>query len=116
MHELSVVFNVIDTCEKVAEENNVTDIMSVTLRIGKVSTVIPGMLVDCWNWAVKKTEVLKDAELKVEEIPAITWCEDCKKEYDTIEHGKICPHCGSPNTFLLQGNEFEIKEIAVAED
>ena len=23
---------------------------------------------------------------------------------------EICPYCGSPNTFLVTGNQFEIKE------
>lgn len=38
--------------------------------------------------------------------------DDCKSEYNTIEHGKICPNCGSEHTYLLKGNEFMIKEIA----
>ena len=54
---------------------------------------------------------MKEAKLIVEKIPAITFCEDCKKTYATIEYGKICPHCGSELTYLLQGNEFNIKEI-----
>ena len=29
----------------------------------------------------------------------------------TVEHGKICPYCGSEHTYLQQGNEFNIKEI-----
>ena len=40
-------------------------------------------------------------------------CDGCGKEYGTVEHGKICPHCGSENTWLLRGNEVEIKEIEV---
>ena len=41
------------------------------------------------------------------------YCEDCRKTYPTVEHGKICPHCGSEHTYLLQGSEFNIKEIEV---
>ena len=29
------------------------------------------------------------------------------------EHGKICPYCGSGRTYLVQGNEHQIKEIEV---
>ncbi len=115
MHELGVVFNVIRRVEEVAAENDVTSVLSVSLRIGEVSTVIPEMLVDCWNWAVKRTEVLKEAKLEVERIPAVTFCEDCKQTYPTIPNGKICPHCGSAHTFLVQGNEFEIRDIVVAD-
>ena len=57
--------------------------------------------------------MLKGCELKCNIIPAVTYCEDCGKEYPTVEHGKICPHCGSEHTYLLRGNEVEIKEIEV---
>ncbi len=114
MHELGVVFHIIDDVTDVGRENGLTSVQSVTLQLGTVSSVIPEYLTDCWKWAIKKTDMLKEAELIIEPIPAITFCEDCKKEYDTIEHGKICPYCGSGNTYLLQGNEFMIKEIAGA--
>lgn len=111
MHELGVVFHIIDDVTEVGKENGVSKIQSVTLQLGTVSTVIPAYLKDCWKWAVDRTELLKGAELKIEPIEAVTFCEDCKQTYDTIEHGKTCPNCGSSNTYLVQGNEFMIKEI-----
>ena len=36
-----------------------------------------------------------------------------KERRRTVRYGKICPHCGSENTWLLRGNEVEIKEIEV---
>lgn len=112
MHELGVVFHVIKKVEEVANENNITEIKSVTLEIGEVSTVIEDYLRKCWKWSVdKKSELLKESELIVEKIPAITFCEECEKTYSTVEYGKTCPYCGSGNTYLIQGNEFSIKEI-----
>ena len=112
MHELGVVFQVIKKVEEVARLNDITEISSVTLEIGEVSTVVEDYLRKCWKWSIeKKSELLKETELIVEKIPAITYCEDCEKTYSTVEHGKICPHCGSGETYLVQGNEFSIKEI-----
>lgn len=112
MHELGVVFHVIKTVENLAKENGVTEIQSVTLEIGEVSTVIEEYLRKCWKWSIeKKSTMMKQTELIVERIPAITYCEDCQTEYQTVEYGKKCPHCGSEHTYLLQGNEFNIKEI-----
>ena len=113
MHELGVVFHIMDSLEKVAQENEVAGISKVVLELGEVSTVLEDYLQNCWKWAVKKRELFTEAELIVEKLPAVTWCDDCKKTYPTVEHGKICPHCGSPQTWLLQGNEFNIKEIEV---
>ena len=89
MHELGVVFHIADTLARIAEENQVTRIRRVTLELGEVSTVVPEYLIDVWNWNCKRT-------------PLLTGC--------ALE---ICPHCGSPQTWLLQGNEFTINEIAV---
>ena len=113
MHELGVVFSVIKQVEKTCEENSVSKVHKVVLDLGEVSTVIPEYLTDCWNWAVKRTELLQNAVLEIHTINAVTYCEDCKKEYPTVEHGKICPFCKSENTYLLTGNEFIIKELEV---
>jgi hydrogenase nickel incorporation protein HypA/HybF len=112
MHELGVVFHVIKMVEEVAKDNSLTQIESVTLELGEVSTVIESYLQNCWKWAVaNRTEIMKDAKLLVETIPAVTYCEDCEKTYETVAHGKICPYCKSEHTYLVQGNEFNIKEI-----
>ena len=47
---------------------------------------------------------------------AVTVCNHCGRTYPTIEHGKICPFCESPDTVLLQGNEMELDSIVVPED
>jgi len=113
MHELGVVFHVIEEVEDLAKKNNVKHINSVTLEIGTVSGVVPSYLEDCWNWAVSKHELMTECKLKIEKIKAITHCEDCGEDYNTIIYGKTCPKCQSPNTYLIQGNEFSIKEMEV---
>ncbi len=116
MHELGVVFYVVKDVKKVAEENDVKHISAVTIELGEVSAVIPEYLIDCWNWARKKEPVMEKAELRIEKMDAVSFCEDCKQEYPTIQYAKICPYCGSEHTFLLRGNEFNIKEIEVSDD
>ena len=113
MHELGVVFYVIRDVKAVAEEHDVELVDRVTLQIGEVSGVVHELLRDAWKWAVRKEPLMADAELEIETIPAITFCEDCKHDYPTVEYGKTCPHCGSEHTFLVQGNEFLIKDMRV---
>ena len=116
MHELGVVFHCIKQVNEIAEENNVKRVNSVTIEIGEVSTVIPYYFEDCWNWAVKKETVLKNAKLYIEKIKAVTHCENCNKEYPTVAHGKKCPYCGSEKTYLLTGKEIAIKQIEVVDN
>ena len=111
MHELGIVKHVIKTLDEVAAENKVTKIGSVTLEGGEVSGVMTDLLVDCWNYFRVRNELVKEAVLLIETNPAVTYCTACNNTYCTVEHGKICPHCGSPETYLLSGNEFSIKQI-----
>ena len=113
MHELGIVFYIIRDVKKVAEENHVGHVSAVVMDIGEVSTVVPEYLTDCWRWAADKEEMLKGCELRVNKIPAVTLCGDCRKEYETVRYGKTCPYCQGGNTWLLRGNEVEIKEIIV---
>lgn len=111
MHEVGTVLYVIRAVEKVCVENDLCEVGAVTLEIGEVSGILPEFLQDCWKWAVQKTEHMRSAELKIEPIEAVTYCEDCHGEYPTVKYAKVCPYCGSEHTWLLRGNEYNIKEI-----
>ena len=115
MHELGVVFHVLDDVEVIAKENNVSHVEKVTLEIGQVSGIVHSYLRDVWTWAVEKREVAKGCKLEIEEIHARTHCDSCGKDYDTVPQGRTCPYCGSGETWLITGNEFIIKDITVPE-
>ena len=114
MHELGVVFTILDTLKDVGKDNELSHIESVTIQLGEVSGVVPDLLIDAWKWAAAKEDLTKDCEMLIETIPAVTFCEDCESEYDTVAHGKTCPQCGSEHTYLLRGNEFMIKEVSAS--
>lgn len=111
MHELGTVYYIIKKVEQLCVENALTMVAGVTLEIGEVSGIIPDYIIDCWNWASKKSAYLRHAELKIEQIDAVTYCENCGKTYPTLQYAKICPYCKSDHTYLLRGNEYIIKEI-----
>ena len=111
MHELGIVTHVAKTLDELAEENKIRKIGSVTLQVGEVSGIMTDYFVDCWDYFKVRHPVLKEAVMKIETIPAVTFCEDCKQEYETVKYGKTCPYCGSGHTFLVTGNEFNIKEV-----
>ena len=59
MHEMGTVIYIIDTVNKICEENKADKVLSVTIQVGEVSGIVPSYLVDFWNWAVKKEERLR---------------------------------------------------------
>lgn len=113
MHELGIVFYAIDLVEGVARENGVTAVSRVTMSLGEVSGVVDSYLLDCWKWAVERTDLMRGCELTIEHLPAVTVCNACGRTYPTLEFGRTCPHCGSGDTVLLRGQEIEVKEILV---
>lgn len=115
MHELGIVFEVIDSVEKMAKENNVKKVVEITMEIGEVSTVIPSYFEECFSWAIQKHEILKDCKLEIVVLEGRTFCNDCKKTYSTVKYGKKCPYCNSENTYLLTGEELSIRDIKVVD-
>lgn len=113
MHELGIVFYIIRDVKAAAGENGVEHVDAVVMNIGEVSTVVPEYLTDCWRWAADKEAMLQGCELQINTIPAVSYCEDCHTEFETVRYGKTCPKCRSGKTYLLRGNEVEIKEIVI---
>ena len=68
-------------------------------RIGLVNNVYP------------IEELMPAAKLRIETIPAVTHCGECGQDYSTVPQGRSCPYCGSEETWLIRGDEINIKEI-----
>ena len=97
MHELGIIIHISKTLKEVAEENEVTKIGSVTLEIGEVSGIVPEYLLDCWDYYRKKSDLLSESELRIETLPAVTMCENCKKTRSEERRvGKECRSRWSP--------------------
>ena len=111
MHELGIVVHISRTLQQVAEENQVSKIGSVTLEVGEVSGIVHDYITDCWNYYRKRIPLLEEAELVIETMPAVTRCDSCEQNYETINYGRTCPYCGSEETWLVKGNECSIREI-----
>ena len=115
MHELGIVMNVVEQVEKVAKENGVKKVVKLNMEIGEVSSIVPDLFTDAFNWVKKKTETMRETELNLIILQAISYCRTCKKTYETIRYAKVCPHCGGNDTYLVTGNEINIKDIRVEE-
>lgn len=113
MHELGIVMQVIDQVEKVAAQNEVTQVRKLNMEVGEVSSVVPKLFADCFGWAKKKTKYMRETQLEMIILEGISYCQDCKQTYQTTAYAKKCPHCGGFHTYLVTGNEINIKDIEV---
>lgn len=110
MHELGFATELVSTLEDLMDQENLTKISSVTLKVGEATGVVPRFLLECWPAAIEDSR-LPDCELKIDYVHAVARCRDCGQEYPaSSSHGK-CPKCGCEDYELLNGYEFEVVEI-----
>lgn len=110
MHELGVVIKVVKTVENFAKSNGITNIDTLVLQIGQLSSMIPRYIEACYPAAVDGT-MLEDTRLEIEILPGNGMCKSCRKVFNLIENKYRCPYCGGENIEVLSGKEFMIKEI-----
>jgi Zn finger protein HypA/HybF (possibly regulating hydrogenase expression) len=109
LHELGVMIQVIETVENFARTNALTQINTLVLQIGELSSMIPKYIEACYPAAVDGT-LLKETKLEIEILPANGICQKCNQVFHLPENHQ-CPNCGSEEWELLCGKEFMIKEI-----
>ena len=112
MHEMSIVVNIVDIAENEARKAGAKTISELELDIGTVS----GIELDALNFAfesIKPKTMLKNAEIKINTIPAKSKCEDCFSEFETDAVYALCPECNSYKTKIIQGKEMKVKSILV---
>lgn len=110
MHELSVCFEVIKTLQELVAENELTEVQSVTLEIGELSSMIPKYMQECFPAAVDGT-MFEQTKLEIEVIPGLGKCKSCSHMYQLLPVDGVCPQCGTKDFELISGKEFTIKEI-----
>lgn len=108
---MGIVLHLAKTLEQTAKEQNIVKIGKVTLQVGEVSGIMTDLFSDCWNYFKERHPVLSESTLDIETTHAVTFCDNCKKEYETVKYGRQCPYCDSYETWLIKGNECVIKEI-----
>lgn len=114
MHELSLVFEIIRRVEEVAAENDVKKVVGLTLEVGEASGVVPQFIEEVYTPACEGT-VLEGSKLRIELIPAMALCPDCRRMFQYSKFDGKCPRCGRADLPVCDGDTFLIKEIEVPE-
>ena len=110
MHELALCDAMLKMVRKVAEDEALEGINSITVEVGSLSGVVPKFIEDCWVAVVDGTE-FEDTAIKVETLNGVARCLDCGDEFEADLDKLCCPDCGSQMLTPLTGREMTIKEI-----
>ncbi len=115
MHELPVIESILKVSLSHGAKNNVQKIMAIHLQVGELSD-----LEDEWMQRyfdhLSKDSIAAGAVLKIERMPVVMNCEDCRESFQVdIKNVKdiVCPLCQGKNNKLISGREYFIKSMEV---
>lgn len=113
MHEMSIAVNIIEICQKELQKAKGQRIEKVNLVVGKLS----GIVVESLDFALEVSKTngpLANAEIVIEETPAILKCLHCGAEFESEDHFTTCPECKEFKYEILSGKELLVKSLSIA--
>lgn len=111
MHELSICNSIVGIVRRYAEGRTVR---TVNVRIGAMRQIVPETLVYCWSLVTEASD-LAGVDLLVERMPAKVRCARCGREQILDEPVLRCETCPDATLDLVQGDEFLITSLDLAE-
>ena len=113
MHEFSIMESALETAAQKTRDAGATQIHRLKLRVGKLSGVVPDALRFAFD-GLKAGSPAADAELEIEEVPAVCWCPDCAAEFEAADLKYECPRCHQPSGELRHGREMELASLEIS--
>ena len=83
MHELTLLYGVVDKVGKVVEENGLDHVDAIVIEVGEATSVIPEFLQDGYEVISDDYDFLRGSELIIERVKAIGLCRNCGTEFQT---------------------------------
>jgi len=111
MHEGAIAAAIIQGALEVLEKERIASARTVTVLIGRLHSVVPGVLQDHYRLLKKEHPALSRSTLKIEIVPVAITCRACGKETVIEKPEFACSSCGSMNIEITGGREMHLKEI-----
>ena len=115
MHELTLLYGVVDKVAKVVEENGLDHVDAIVIEVGEATSVIPEFLQDGYEVISDDYDFLRGSELIIEKITAIGRCLNYGTDFPIVMNKGLCPECGSFDKDVIEGTDFFIKEVRILE-
>ena len=110
MHELSIISGLFDILEEKAREHRAKKVLSVVIKVGKLSGAVPDLLVSAFD-TYKEGTLAAEARLEIISLPVKTECGNCGRVFGPEDHLFLCPGCGSRDLKILEGLDLFIEKI-----
>jgi hydrogenase nickel incorporation protein HypA/HybF len=113
MHELSLMESTLEIALENARRQGAQKIHQLNLRVGAMSGVVPEALEFAFDACTQDT-IAEGANLKIELVPALCYCENCQYEFSPPDLIYACPDCGQISSKLIQGRELQLISLEVS--
>jgi len=114
VHELGIAQSIVDKVLAKMTAEGYPEIVAIGLRIGALTDVVPDALTFGFESSVVGTPLAR-TRLAIETVPVAGVCETCGRTCAVEEFLFVCPHCGSRDIRMTQGDELEIAYIEIPE-
>jgi hydrogenase nickel incorporation protein HypA/HybF len=116
MHEMGIAQQIIEIANSsIPDDLEKMPVERINLKIGQMSSVVPGSLRFCFEILSKDTPLLASAELNIEEIPVVVRCMECNIEWIINKPVFVCKNCTSGSIKIISGQELDVVSIEVAD-
>jgi hydrogenase nickel incorporation protein HypA/HybF len=114
MHELSIALSILDLVAEQAERLNAR-VVSVRMKVGEMSGVVPGALASAYELA-REASATPEARLVIEEVPVVVHCPKCARERRPVSIQLLqCSVCHAPTPEVVRGRELEVTALEVVD-
>ena len=115
MHELGIARNILDIVRQSVPENQFPSVRWIRIRIGQLSGIVPDSLEFCFS-ALLDEAGMRQAGLKMETVPVVSRCRDCRHQFTVEDFAFTCRSCGSANLEMISGRDLEVVDIELADE
>jgi len=112
MHELALTQSILDIALSEAEKHGASRVLSIRLKLGEFSGVVPQLIQEYFDIAGRGTPA-EGARLVMDRVPVTVRCSACGAENTMDRFRYLCPSCGSDQIRMLTGREFYVDSLEV---
>ena len=113
MHELSIATSVLTAATDLACQHGASRVLSITLRIGRLTCVHEEALRYSFE-LIRAGTPSAEATLTIIPVPVRIWCPTCENEQDLPGIQDLaCPSCGTRSGDIRAGRELDIESITL---
>jgi Zn finger protein HypA/HybF involved in hydrogenase expression len=115
MHEGAIAAAIIQGALEVLDKEKITAAKTVIVLIGRMHSVVPGVLQDHYKILKKECPALARSKLVIEIAPVAVTCRACGKRTVLEQAAFACASCNSTDIEITGGREMHLKEITGTE-